>query len=117
VIGLILGLTAFLLAFESKGLLIGEAADPEVVNELCRLVCAQKGVVAAGEVRTVHSSPDQITAMISVDFDDAITAADVEHIVCTIEEEAMKHWPQVRRLYIRPRKGSLLRDTWDSGAC
>jgi hypothetical protein len=63
-------------------------------------------------VRTVHSSPDQITAMISVDFDDSISAADVEHIVCTIEEEAMKHWPHVRRLYIRPRKGSLMNEQW-----
>jgi len=117
VIGLILGLTAFLLAFESKGLLIGEAADPEMVNELLGLVCAQKGVVAAGEVRTVHSSPDQITAMISVDFDDTILAADVEHIVCTIEDEATERWPDLRRLYIRPRKGSLLSDKWDNGAC
>ena len=117
VIGLILGLTAFILAFESKGLLIGEAADPEMVNELLGLVCAQKGVVAAGEVRTVHSSPDQITAMISVDFDDTISAADVEHIVCTIEDEATARWPDLRRLYIRPRKGSLLSDKWDSGAC
>ncbi len=114
VIGLILGLTAFLLAFESKGLLIGEAADPELVNDLARLVASQKGVVAAGEVRTVHSSPDQITAMVSVDFDDAISAADVEHIVCRIEEQAMEKWPHVRRLYIRPRKGSLLQTRWDT---
>jgi cation diffusion facilitator family transporter len=112
VIGLILGFTAFVLAYESKGLLIGEAADPEVESGLCKLVCAQNGVIAAGEVRTVHSSPDQITAMISVDFDDSISAADVEHIVCTIEEEAMKHWPHVRRLYIRPRKGSLMNEEW-----
>jgi cation diffusion facilitator family transporter len=108
VIGIILGLTAFFLAYESKGLLIGEAADPEVVTGLRDLVCGQKGVVAAGEVRTVHSSPDQITAMVSVDFDDSITATDVEHIVCTIEDEANERWPHVRRLYIRPRKGSLL---------
>jgi hypothetical protein len=52
--------------------------------------------------------------MISVDFDDSITAGDVEHFVSTIEEEATKHWPQVRRLYIRPRKGSLLKDGWDT---
>lgn len=115
VIGLILGLTAFVLAYESKGLLIGEAADPEVVTGLCNLVTAQKGVIAAGEVRTVHSSPDQITAMLSVDFDDRISAADVEHIVCTIEEQAVARWPQVKRLYIRPRKGSLLKDKWESG--
>jgi cation diffusion facilitator family transporter len=113
VIGLILALTAFILAYESKGLLIGEAADPQLVSDLGRLVCSQKGVAAAGEVRTVHSSPDQITAMLSVDFDDSISAADVERIVCTIEEEATRRWPQVRRLYIRPRKGSLLRDGWE----
>jgi cation diffusion facilitator family transporter len=117
VIGLILGLTAFLLAYESKGLLIGEAAEPELVSGLARLVSEQKGVVAAGEVLTVHSSPDQVTAMVSVDFDDSISAADVEHIVCTIEEEATKHWPQVRRLYIRPRKGSLLGAKWESEPC
>jgi cation diffusion facilitator family transporter len=113
VIGLILGFTAFVLAYECKGLLIGEAADPEVEAGLCELVRAQKGVIAAGEVLTVHSSPDQITAMISVDFDDSITAGDVEHIVSTIEEEATKHWPQVRRLYIRPRKGSLMTEQWE----
>ena len=112
VIGLILGLTAFVLAYESKGLLIGEAADPELVSGLAQLVSGQKGVVAAGEVLTVHSSPDQVTAMISVDFDDGISAADVEHIVCTIEEEATRHWPHVRRLYIRPRKGSLMNEQW-----
>ncbi len=108
VIGLILALTAFVLAYESKGLLIGEAADPELVSELCALVCKAKGVIAAGEVRTVHSSPDQITAMISVDFDDTMTAGEVEQIVCNIEEQASARWPELRRLYIRPRKGSLL---------
>ena len=117
VIGLILAVTALVLAYESKGLLIGEAADPEVVTGICKIVCAQKGVVAAGEVRTVHSSPDQITAMLSVDFDDSISAGDVERIVCEIEQEASQRWPQVRRLYIRPRKGSLLHDKWDSGPC
>ncbi len=113
-IGGILAFTAFFLAYESKGLLIGEAADPEVVDGLSKLVSAHKGVVAAGEVKTLHSSPDQVTAMISVDFDDSISAAQVEQIVCEIEEEARARWPYVRRLYIRPRKGSLLRDGWDN---
>ena len=112
VIGLILGFTAFILAFESKGLLIGEAADPELVRDIATLVSGHSGVVAAGEVRTIHSSPDQVTAMVSVDFDDSITAGDVERIVCEIEDQATKRWPQVRRLYIRPRKGALLNANW-----
>jgi cation diffusion facilitator family transporter len=103
VIGAILAVTAFLLAFESKGLLIGEAADPELVAALHEMVESKKGVTAVGQVLTVHSAPDQITAMLSVDFDDAITARDVEALVWGIEVEAAKRFPMVKRLYLRPR--------------
>lgn len=113
VIGTILGLTALILAIESKGLLIGESADPRLVADIRELARRRQGVVAAGEVLTIHSSPDVITAMVSVDFDDEISAGDVERIVCEIEEEASKRWPQVARLYIRPRRRSLLRELGD----
>lgn len=103
VIGIILGLTAFLLAYESKALLIGEAADPELVAALREMVETRDGVEAVGEVLTVHSAPDQITAMLSVDFVDTISARDVEALVCAVEKEAEQRFPLIRRLYIRPR--------------
>ncbi|MEO8176283.1 MAG: cation diffusion facilitator family transporter [Sphingomicrobium sp.] len=103
IIGLILAVTAFVLAYESKALLIGEAADAELVSELKRLVAVRPGVTAVGEILTVHSAPDQITAMISVDFDDNISARDVERLVCEIERETAVRFPMVKRLYIRPR--------------
>ncbi|MEO8456111.1 MAG: cation diffusion facilitator family transporter [Sphingomicrobium sp.] len=103
VIGTILAVTAALLAYESKALLIGEAADPELVQALHDMVQSKKGVTAVGQVLTVHSSPDQITAMLSVDFDDDITARDVENLVWGIEEEAADRFPMVKRLFIRPR--------------
>jgi len=103
VIGLILGLTAFFLAYESKALLIGEAADPEIVRALHEMVEGRDGVTSVGEVLTVHSAPDQITAMLSVDFVDSMTAREVEALVCSVEQEAEKRFPMIRRLYIRPR--------------
>jgi divalent metal cation (Fe/Co/Zn/Cd) transporter len=106
VIGIILGFTAALLAYESKGLLIGEAADPEIVRNLDDLACSMPGVVGVGDVLTVHSSPDQITVMMNVDFDDSILARDVEQVVCRIEQEAQGRWPQVRRLFVRPMQGA-----------
>ncbi|MFL6856633.1 MAG: cation diffusion facilitator family transporter [Allosphingosinicella sp.] len=106
VIGIILGLTAWLLAAESKALLIGEAADPELVEGLRALAAGQAGVAGVGHVRTLHSAPDQITAMLSVDFDDAISAGEVERIVAAIEAEAAHRWPEVRRLYVRPEQGA-----------
>ena len=106
VIGIILGLTALLLAYESKGLLIGEAADPDLIHGLRELTCNMRGVVGVGHILTVHSSPDQITAMLNVDFDNAITAGEVEQIVCTVEAEARERWPHVRGLFIRPLHGA-----------
>lgn len=103
VIGIILGVTAFVLAYESKALLIGEAADPELVDGLRAMVERRMGVSAVGEILTVHSSPDQITAMLSVDFVDGLSARDVELLVSSVEQEAEEHFPMVRRLYIRPR--------------
>jgi cation diffusion facilitator family transporter len=103
VIGLILAGTSCLLAYESKALLIGEAADPEMVSALHDMVAGKKGVTAVGQVLTVHAAPDQITAMLSVDFDDDISARDVENLVWGIELEAAKRFPTVRRLYLRPR--------------
>jgi cation diffusion facilitator family transporter len=105
-IGTILALTAALLAYESKGLLIGEAANPELVQSLHDLACDMPGVVGVGDVLTLHSSPDQITVMMNVDFNDEIRASDVEHVVCRIEDEAQERWPQVRRLFVRPMQGA-----------
>jgi divalent metal cation (Fe/Co/Zn/Cd) transporter len=106
VIGVILGFTAALLAFESKGLLIGEAADPELVSSLRELAHSVPGVVGVGYVLTVPSSPDQVTVMMNVDFDNDMRAAEVERIVCHVEEEAQRRWPQVRRLFVRPMEGA-----------
>jgi cation diffusion facilitator family transporter len=106
VIGVILGLTAALLAKESKGLLIGESADPALIQSLHDLACGKGGVVGVGHVLTLHSSPDQITVMMNVDFDDDLRAADVERIVAEIEGEAHERWSQVRRLFVRPLQGA-----------
>ena len=106
VIGIILGVTALLLAYESKGLLIGESADPELVSGLRTLTNSKEGIVGVGHILTVHSAPDQITAMMSVDFRDTMTAADVERIVSEVEREAHSRWPEVKRLFIRPMHGA-----------
>jgi cation diffusion facilitator family transporter len=106
VIGVILGFTALLLARESKGLLIGEAADPDLVAGLRALVTNKPGVVGVGHVMTVHSAPDQITVMINVDFRDDMRAGDVEKLVDETEREAAERWPDVRRLFIRPMQNA-----------
>ena len=104
-IGLVLAAVAILLCIEAKGLLIGESADPEMVEALRLSAEAHEGVTKVHEVLTVHHAPDQIVSVISADFDDGISAADVERIVRDIEAKIAADFPVVTRLYVRPVSG------------
>ncbi len=101
-IGLVLALTAVTLLTEAKGLLIGESADPELVKQLRRCAAAHSGIVDVREVLTVHQAPDMVVAIISADFDDTISAREVEQTVASIEREIARQFPVVTRVYIRP---------------
>jgi cation diffusion facilitator family transporter len=101
-IGLVLAGVAIFLLIEAKGLLIGESADPELVEALRASAQAHDGVEKVHEVITVHHSPDQIVSVISADFDDGISAADVERIVRDIEAKVADDFPVVTRIYVRP---------------
>ena len=59
-IALILAGTATLLAYETKGLLIGEAASPVVVQGVHKIIDGQSEIANINEVRTMHLGPDDI---------------------------------------------------------
>jgi cation diffusion facilitator family transporter len=104
-IGLVLGAMAILLVIEAKSLLIGESADPALVEAIRVSAQAHDGVEKVLDVLTVHHAPDQIVAVISADFDDGISAADVERIVRDIEAQVAIEFPVVTRLYVRVVSG------------
>jgi cation diffusion facilitator family transporter len=108
-IGVVLGLLSILLLHEAKGLLIGEAADPELVAAIRACAAAHQGIDAVHEVMTVHSSPTMVTVIISADFDDAITARDVERTVRDIELQVAARFPVVARVFVRPLDRALPR--------
>jgi cation diffusion facilitator family transporter len=103
-IGLVLGAVAVLLAREAKGLLIGEAASPEVVTAIREVVDAHPAVTHVNHVRTIHTAPDSIFVAISADFDDAMPMGEGETLVAAIEGELKARMPQLASIYIRPEK-------------
>ncbi|MFM9937200.1 MAG: cation diffusion facilitator family transporter [Novosphingobium sp.] len=102
-IGLVLGGLAVVLLYEAKGLLIGESADPDVVAAIRACAAAHAGIVRVHEVLTLHSAPTMVTTIISADFEDSMTARDVERIVLEIERDVAERFPVVARVYVRPR--------------
>jgi cation diffusion facilitator family transporter len=102
-IGLLLGVVAIFLAREAKGLLIGEAADPALIAGI-RRAATREGVMGVGEIMTIHNAPEQIVAAVNVDFDNRLSAGDVERIVEAIECDLRAEFPSIYRVYVRPHE-------------
>ena len=100
VIGMILGGTAIWLAYETKGLLIGESANPQVVAGIRKIVAASPEVLHVNEVLTMHMGPDFILLNLGVEFTDEARAPDLEEAVRRIEGNIKDAYPEVKRIFI-----------------
>jgi cation diffusion facilitator family transporter len=106
-IGLILGATAVWLAWETKGLLIGESASRPVVKKIRQIVGSHQKVQHINEVLTMHMGPEYILVNISVDFRDPITAPGIEKAVAEIDRLIRESIPNVRRIFIEAEAHSF----------
>ena len=100
VIGTILAITAALLAYESKGLLVGEGAEDEVVSNIRRIVGQETGIIGINEVLTMHMGPEDILLNLSIDFGDNLSSLDVEGTISKLEESIKAEYPQIQRIFI-----------------
>jgi len=99
-IGFLLAGAAIILAIETKGLLIGEAADPEVQKGISAIIRTDDGIKEINEILTMHMGPEDIFCALSVDFRDDETSRDVEEAISDLEEKIKAQFPQVKRVFI-----------------
>ena len=99
-IGLILATTAAFLAFECKGLLIGEAASPAVVAGIEAIATGGGGILRMNEIRTIHFGPEDILVALSLDFADSLSSAEVEAAISAMERRIKESYPEVSRVFI-----------------
>jgi len=100
IIGFILGSTAVWLAYETKGLLIGESANEMVRKGIHEIILQYDGIDNLNEVLTMHMGPDYVLVNVSIDFRDNIPAVDLENIIAEIDEEIKERFPTVKRVFI-----------------
>ena len=99
-IGLILAVTAIWLAYETKGLLIGESADPEVIKGIEKKVMSYREVRHVNDILTMHMGPEYVLVNLSVEFQDSADADDIEDTVAQIDRSIKKKFPDVKRVFI-----------------
>lgn len=103
-IGTVLAIVAVLLARQAKGLLIGESADPAVVEAARRTLQNRPEISSVNHVRTIHSAPDSIFVAVSADFVDDLSMGEGERLIEEIERDLKSVLPTLSSVYIRPEK-------------
>ncbi|MDG4905227.1 cation diffusion facilitator family transporter [Mesorhizobium sp. WSM4898] len=102
-IAVILGATAIFLARESKGLLLGEPASPEVERKVLVIADHDPAVQRANGILSVHIGPQEIVAGLSIEFEDHLTAPEIEACVERLEARLKKDMPEITRLFVKPQ--------------
>ena len=105
-IGFVLGVTATLLARETKGLLIGERADRSIVDAITRHAEEIEGIAHANGILTVHLAPQQIVVALSLEFADELRTPEIEAKVSELERRMCQLHPKVVALFVKPQSPS-----------
>ncbi len=103
VIGIALAGVAVVLARESKGLLIGEAADPLLEQAVRAAIDRRPEVTGVNEITTIHIGPRNIFVGLSVDFENRVPVGRIEAMIPEAETELRARWPSIRAIYIKPQ--------------
>jgi divalent metal cation (Fe/Co/Zn/Cd) transporter len=95
VIGVLLAFVAYLLGRTNRGLLIGRQANPEIVRGVRDHLAAAPEIEAVVDLQTMLMGTDQVLVCTRVDFDDSLSAAD-------LERELTESFNDVTEVFIEP---------------
>jgi divalent metal cation (Fe/Co/Zn/Cd) transporter len=99
-IGLLLAVIAVILAIESKGLLIGEGADPEMSDSILKIVLEDESVDKAKKPLTMYFGPRDVFLAIDIRFEKNQSSLDIEKAVCRLEKDIRLTHPIVKRIFL-----------------
>lgn len=114
-IGMILAVVAAWLAYESKGLLVGEGVEPQTLEDIRRIITADTRVTRLVEALTMHLGPEDVLLTLDVDFADRLSTSEVEQTIVDLEQRIQHHHPEIRRIFIEAKSWSRRRQISDAG--
>ncbi|WP_297323378.1 cation diffusion facilitator family transporter [uncultured Bartonella sp.] len=106
-IAAILAVTAIFLARECKGLLLGEAALPEVQKAIFDIVSSDPDVQKVNGIITQQLGPNQVVANVSLEFEDRLTAPQIEECILRIEKNLAAARPEVVGFFVKPQTAGI----------
>ncbi len=101
-IAVLLTAVAYILGRTNKGLLIGRQADRRTVYRLRDALAARLEVEQVVDLLTMMIGTDRILLCARLDFDDALSAAELERTCAGIDAELRERFPDLQDVFLEP---------------
>src|SRR3954454_13070182 len=103
-IGLLLGVIAYALWRDTRGLLIGEAALPEEQERLRAVLDGCDGVDQVVELLTMALGPNTLLVAARLDLADALDSGEIEHLSASLDRSLREAVPGVAYVSLDPTR-------------
>ena len=101
-IGILLVIIAAVLAFEMKGLLIGESASDTDQQAIAAAIEVDPSVQRLIHLRTEHIGPDELLVGAKIELIEGLDIGEVVEIVDNVETAVRRAVPSARIMYLEP---------------
>lgn len=102
VLGVLLVATGFVVAGESRELLVGKAVSPEDARGVLRLLQQEPRVRRVRSLQSMMLGPDDVLLALKVNFQDGLTTDQIEQAIDDVAARIRTAFPPVRHLIIEP---------------
>lgn len=101
-VGMLLVAVSFILARESRSLLMGEGIAPETQQRIKLLAEQDEAVVKVQNILSTYQSPEEIILMLVVDFEDNLDTEDITSAIDRIRSSIKENFNLVKFIIIQP---------------
>jgi cation diffusion facilitator family transporter len=102
-IGVILASVAVFLAYETKGLLIGEGVGPETLDSVRSIAAADPAVKEVRKSLTMHFGPHEVLLTLDILFKKELSAEEITSAVNRLEESIRGRHPEIKHIFIEAK--------------
>lgn len=101
-IGIVLIVTAYLLGRDTKALLVGQAAAPELARGIRTEIASADGIDSVVELLTMQLGPESVLVAARVDLGTRLGSDEIERLAERIDRRLRERFPEVRHVFLDP---------------
>lgn len=101
-IGIVLILVAIFLSIEVKSLLIGESADPIIIETIENLVAENPEIISLLNCKTIQQGPGEVLVCVKIKCNPNINSQGISLLINNFEKDLRQKQPDAKWIYVEP---------------